>query len=49
MQIDLVRAADDSQMRSEKVESMIGVAVSSVGEDKEELTDLLKARPNLVA
>ena len=47
MQIDLVRAADDSQTRSEKVESMI--CVSSVGEDKEELTDLLKAHPNLVA
>jgi hypothetical protein len=31
-----------------KVESMICVAVSSVGEDKEP-TDLLKARPNLVA
>jgi hypothetical protein len=49
MQIDLVRAADDSQTWSEKVESMICVAVSSVGEDKEELTDLLKAHPNLVA
>jgi hypothetical protein len=33
----------------EKVESMICVAVSSVGEDKEEPTDLLKACPNLVA
>jgi len=49
MQIDLVRAADDSQMWLEKVESMICVAVSSVGEDKEEPTDLLKAHPNLVA
>jgi hypothetical protein len=49
MQIDLVRAADDSQMRSEKVESMICIAVSSIGEDKEELMDLLKACPNLVA
>ena len=28
---------------------MICVAVSSVGEDKEEPTDLLKAHPNLVA
>jgi len=49
MQIDLVRAADDSQMWSEKVESMICVVVSSIGEDKEELMDLLKAHPNLVA
>jgi len=49
MQIDLVRAADDSQTQSEKVESMICIVVSSIGEDKEEPMDLLKARPNLVA